>query len=187
MALSFTDPLVADHSFPGVTFYDKAKEEFVGSSGKQIDFENGLTITVPTGVVAPGTSESFKAQASFAPEDVYVLPEGIKSASPAYLISKTGQDLNGEVTMTIAHHVKVATAEDAKQLTILCAESSSETRGSKKIYKFQELTSDNKAHFVTGERHGKLSTSMKHFSLGKLIKVGWKKFKKALPGMTIAR
>lgn len=86
--------------------------------------------------------------------------------------------------MTFAHHVKVATAEDAKQLTILCAEPSSETEGSKKIYKFKELPSD-KVCVVADERNVKLTTGMTGFSLGKLIKVGWKKIKKSLPGIII--
>ena len=103
-----TDPLHQSSTYPNVTFYDEPQEEKFTSSGGHTDFNNGVEVTVPPHVVPPGSTLGVKVQPGFASSDVFVMPEGIQSASPSYLISqrKDSADLNGEITVVMEHHVK---------------------------------------------------------------------------------
>ncbi|XP_064407169.1 ankyrin repeat domain-containing protein 29-like isoform X2 [Halichondria panicea] len=96
-------PLHQTSAHPDVTFYDKPQEKEFTSSGGYADFDNGVEVTVPANAVPAGTSVGIKVQPSLAPNDVFVMPKDIQSASPSYLIS--GEGLNGEVTLSIEHHV----------------------------------------------------------------------------------
>ena len=158
-----------DPSHPNVTFFAEPKEKVFSSSGGHVDFDNGVEITVPPRAVPLETTITVKVQPSFAPSDVFVMPQGIHSASPNYLITRSGSTLNRDVTLTFKHHVKVRNEEDANDLTFLHADSSPSRSDSQlSVYEYKEVP-EAKAEFLPGENTGKLTT--RRFS-NKFVKVG---------------
>ena len=167
-----TDPLFQNPSYPDVTFFDDPQEKVLTSSGGHVDFENGVEITVPPRAVPPRTTISVKAQPIFAPKDVIVMPQGIHSASPSYLITSSGSKLDGDVTLTLEHHVKVSTDDDANHLLFLQADTTPQTSDSASIYEYKEV-SKARAEFLPGETTGRLTTrrlSDKFVKVGRRIK-----------------
>ena len=165
MVLCFTscvDPLHQTSAHPDVTFYDEPEEKEFTSSGGHADFDNGVQVTVPANAVPAGTSVGIKVQPSLASNDVFVIPEGIQSASPSYLIS--GEGLNREVTLSMEHHVRVSTQQEADDLLFLQADSSPKRSGSKSIYQYQEVQRG-RSEFTPGGDTGRLrlSTRLKNF------------------------
>ena len=165
MVLCFTscvDPLHQTSAHPDVTFYDEPQEKEFTSSGGHADFDNGVQVTVPANAVPAGTSVGIKVQPSLASKEVFVMPEGIQSASPSYLIS--GEGLNGEVTLSMEHHVRVSTQQEADDLLFLQADSSPRRSGSKSIYQYQEVQRG-RSEFTPGGDTGRLrlSTRLKNF------------------------
>ena len=157
--VSSTDPLCQTSIYPNITFYDEPQEREFTSSGDHADFDNGVEVTVPPHIVPPGSTVRVKVQPSFAPSDVFVMPEGIQSASPSYFISSdSSADLNGEITVTMEHHVRVSTREEADDLLFLCAHSSPKRSGSQYLYKYQEV-SEGRSEFTPGENKGRLTTT----------------------------
>ncbi len=167
---SGVDPLHQTSSHPDVTFYGEPQEKEFTSSGGHADFENGVEVTVPANVVPLGTSGRIKVQPSFAPKDVFVMPEDIRSVSPSYLIS--GDGLNGEVTLSMEHHVRVSTQEEADDLLFLQADSSPKRSGVNTVYKYQEVVPKGRSEFTPGGNTGKLTLVTR---LKKFLKVGQKK------------
>ena len=168
---SCTDPLLQNPSYPDVTFFDDPQEKVLSSSGCHVDFNNGVEITVPPRAVPPGTTVSVKVQSSFAPKDVFVMPQGIDSASPSYLITN-GSKLDGDVTLTLEHHVKVSTSDDANDLLFLQADTTPQTSDSANVYEYKEVP-EARAEFLPGENTGKLTTgrlSDKFVKVGRRIK-----------------
>ena len=151
------DPLFQKPSYPDVTFFDEPQEKEISSSGGHIDFDVGVEITVPPHAVPPGTTATVKVQPSFAPKDVFVMPQGIQSASPSYLITGCGSEfkVNGDVTLTLEHHVNV-TADDS--LMFLQADAAPIICNSTNVYEYKEVP-ESKAEIVHGENKVKLTTS----------------------------
>ena len=155
----FTDPLCQTSIYPNITFYDEPQEREFTSSGDHADFDNGVEVTVPPLTVPPGSTVRVKVQPGFASKDVFLMPEGILSASPSYLISSEGSaGLNREITVTMEHHVRVSTREEADDLLFLCAHSSPKRSGSQYLYEYQEV-SEGRSEFTPGENKGRLTTS----------------------------
>ena len=172
---SSTDSLHQTTTQPNITFYDEPKEERFTSSGGHADFNNGVQVTVPSHAVPPGSTVGVKVQPAFAPSDVIVMPKGIQSASPSYLISSDGSDgLKGEVTVAMEHHVKVSTREEANDLIFLQADAHPKQLG---VYEYQEV-SEGRSEFTPGENSGRVHLN---FLRKKFIKVG-KKIKKLFGG-----
>ncbi len=163
------DPLHQTFEHPGVTFYDKPQKKEFTSSGGHADFDNGVEVAVPANAVPPGTSVCIKVQPSLAPNDVFVMPEGIQSASPSYFIS--GEGLNGEVTLSMEHHVRVSTQEESDDLIFLQADSSPKRSGSKSVYEYQEVP-QGLSEFTLGGNKGTLTMFTR---LKKFFKIGQKK------------
>ena len=162
------DPLTQNPSYPDVTFFDEPQEKAFYSTGGHADFDNGVEVTVPQGAVPPGTTVSVKVQPSFAPKDVFVMPQGIHSASPSYLITGSDSKLDGDVTLTLEHHVNVSTNDDAKDLLFLQADTTPQTSDSASVYEYKEVP-EVRAEFLPGENSGKLTTrrfSFKFFKIG---------------------
>ena len=106
-----------------------------------------------------------KVQPGFALSDVFVMPEGIQLASPSYHISSDGSaGRNGEITVTMEHHVRVSTSED---LIFLQADP---TPDEGHVYKYQEV-SEGRSEFTPEDSKGRLTT--RHFSK-KFLKIGSK-------------
>ncbi len=162
---SCVDPLHQSSAHPGVTFYDEPQEKKF-TCGGHADFDNGVEVTVPANAVPAGTSVGITVRPSLAPKGVFVLPGGIQSASPSYLIS--GEGLTGEVTLCMEHHVRVSTQEEANDLIFLQADSSPKRSGSKCVYQYQEVL-EGRSEFTPGENTGRLTRrlSKQHF-----LKVG---------------
>ena len=155
---SYTDPLCQTSMYPNITFYDEPQEREFPSIGGHADFDNGVEVTVPPHTVPPGSTVRVKVQPSFAPKDVFVMPEGIWSASPSYLISRdSSADVNGEITVTMEHHVTVPTKEEADSLLFLHAHSSPKRSGSQYLYEYQEV-SEGRSEFTPGGNKGRLTT-----------------------------
>ena len=170
---SSTDPLRQTTTQSNITFYDEPKEETFTSSGGHADFNNGVEVTVPAQAVPQGSTVGVKVQPAFGPSDVTVMPEGIQSASPSYLISSEGSDgLKGEVTVftvTMEHHVKVSTREEADDLVFLQADSHPSQSG---VYQYREV-SDGRSEFTLGGNKGRVrlkSLRKKFIKVGKKIK-----------------
>ena len=109
-----------------------------------------------------------KVHPGFAPSNVFVMPEGIQSASPSYLISYEGS-AGREVTVTMEHHVGVSTREEADDLLFLQADS---TPGEGHVYKYREV-SEGRSEFTLGENTGRLTTrpwSHKFLKIGSKVK-----------------
>ncbi|XP_064389764.1 uncharacterized protein LOC135337740 isoform X2 [Halichondria panicea] len=155
-------PLHQTSAHPDVTFYDEPQEKEFTSSGGHADFDNGVQVTVPANAVPAGTSVGIKVQPSLASNDVFVIPEGIQSASPSYLIS--GEGLNGEVTLSMEHHVRVSTQQEADDLLFLQADSSPKRSGSHSVYEYQEIP-EGRSEFTPGGNTGRLTlgTRLKNF------------------------
>ena len=166
-----TDPLMQNSSYPDVTFFDEPQEKAFSSSGGHTDFDNGVEITVPPHAVPPGTTVSVKVQPSFASKDVFVMPQGTHSASPSYLITGSGSEFDGDVTLTMDHHVNVSTDDDAKDLLFLQAETTPQTSDSAGVYEYKEVP-EARAEFLPGENSGKLT--IRRFSF-KFFKIGLRK------------
>ena len=169
---SSTDPLRQTTTQPNITFYDEPKEETFTSSGGHADFNNGVEVTVPAHAVPPGSTVEVKVQPGFAPSDVIVMPEGIQSASPLYLISSEG--VKGEVTVTMEHHVNVSTREEANALVFLQADSHLTQSG---VYQYREV-SDGRSEFTPGGNKGRVRLKSPR---NKFIKVD-KRIKKLFGG-----
>ncbi len=166
---SCVDPLHQTSTYPDVTFFDEPQEKEFTSSGGHADFDNGVQVTVPANAVPAGTSVGIKVQPSFASKDVFVMPEGIQSASPSYLIS--GEGLTGEVTLSMEHHVRVSTQQEADDLLFLQADSSPKKSGSINVYKYQEVQEGgSKAEFTPGGNTGRLT---RRLSKKQFVKVGF--------------
>ena len=166
--LTLTDPLCKTSTYPGVTFYDEPQEREFPSTGGHADFNNGVEVTVPAKAVPPESTVGVKVQPGFAPSDVFVMPEGIQSASPSYLISNDGSaDRNGEATVTMEHHVRVSTREEADNLIFLQADP---TPREGRVYKYQQV-SEGRSEFTPGENKGRLTT--RHLSQ-RFLKIGSK-------------
>ena len=157
------DPLCQTSTHPKVTFYDEPQEREFPSSGDHTDFNNGVEISVPPEAIPPESTVKVKVQPAFASNDVFVMPEDIQSASPSYLISSSSR--NGEVTVTMEHHVEVTTREEADDLVFLEADP---IPGEGDVYKYQEVT-EGKSEFTPEVRKGKLIT--RHLS-EKFLKIG---------------
>ena len=168
---SCTDPLIQNSSYPDVTFFDEPQEKAFSSSGGHVDFDNGIEITVPPRAVPSGTTVSVKVQPNFAPTDVFVMPQGIHSASPSYLITGSDSKLDGDVTLTMEHHVNVSTNDDAKDLLFLQADTTPQTSDSASVYEYKEVP-EARAEFLPGENSGKLTTRRFPF---KFFKIGLRK------------
>ncbi|XP_064384751.1 uncharacterized protein LOC135333672 isoform X2 [Halichondria panicea] len=155
-------PLHQTSAHPDVTFYDKPQEKEFTSSGGHADFDNGVQMTVPANAVPARTSVVIKVQPSLASNDVFVMPEGIQSASPSYLIS--GEGLNGEVTLRMEHHIRVSTQQEADDLLFLQADSSPKRSGSNSVYEYQEVQKG-RSEFPPGGNTGRLTlgTRLKNF------------------------
>ena len=113
-----------------------------------------------------------KVHPGFAPSDVFVLPEGIQSASPSYLISCEGP-AGREVTVTMEHHVEVSSREEADDLLFLQADT---TPGEGRVYKYREV-SEGRSEFTLGENTGRLTMrhlSEKFFRIGSKVKKWFK-------------
>ncbi len=159
---SCVDPLHKTSAHPDVTFYGEPQEKEFTSSGGHADFDNGVQVTVLANAVPAGTSVSIKVQPSLAPKDVFVMPEGIQSASLSYLIS--GEGLNREMTLSMEHHVRVSTQQEADDLLFLQADSSPKRSGSHSVYEYQEIPKG-RSEFSPGGNTGRLTlgTRLKNF------------------------
>ena len=163
------DPLFQTPTHPGVTFYDKPVEKQFTSSGGHVDFDNGVTMSVPASSVSAGATGLVSVQPCLAPRGVFVLPEGVVSASPSYLIS--GEGISGEVTLDMEHHVQVNSREEANELSFLEADSSpTRSCDSEPVYRYKEVPK-NRAEFTPGENKGKLKVVTQ---LKKFFKIGLK-------------
>ena len=158
--------------------YDEPQKRKFTSSGGHADFDNGLEVTVPPNTVQPGSAVEIRVQPSFAPKDTFVMPQDVQSASPTYLFSSENSScLNGEVTVTMEHHVEVSTKEEANDLLFLEADSSPKRSASGCTYQFQEVK-EGRSEFTPGENKGRLTTK---YLTKKFFKVGLRaKFKKWL-------
>ena len=168
ISLIWTDPLCQTLAYPKVTFYDEPQEREFPSTGGHADFNNGIEVTVSPQAIPPGSTVGIKVQPGFAPSDVFLMPEGIQSASPSYLISSddlAGQ--NGEVTINMEHHVRVSTKEEADDLLFLQADP---TPSEGHVYKYREV-SEGRPEFIPGENKGKLTTKQ---LATKFLKIGSK-------------
>ncbi len=164
----YIDPLLQATTHFGVTFYDKPVKKQFTSSGGHADFDNGVEVTVPASAVLAGATASIAVQPSLAPRGVFVLPEGVVSASPSYLIS--GEGVSGEVTLDMEHYVKVSSHEDADNLSFLEADSSPTRSGDSGLaYRYKEVPKD-RTEFTPRENKGRLKLVTRVKKL--FIKVG---------------
>ena len=160
---TLTDPLYQTSAYPGVTFYDEPQKREFPSTGGHVDFNNGVEVTVPSNAVLPESTVEITVQPCFAPSDVFVMPKGIQSASPSYLIScYSSTGLNREVTVTIEHHVRDSTREE---IVFLQADP---TPGEEGVYKYWEV---DKSVFTPSEYKGRLDIGQWS---AKLLKIGLK-------------
>ena len=122
---------------------------------------NGVEVTVFPNTIPPNSTLKVKVQPAFASSNVFVVPKGFNSASPAYLISC---NQNVTITVTMEHHARACTS---KRLTFLQANS---TPNDGQAYKYEEvLESEGRSEFISGENKGRLANG--HVS-GKFLKVG---------------
>ena len=167
----FTDPLLETAMHPNVTFFAEPQQRDFTSSGGHADFDNGVEVTVLPDTVPSGSTMGIRIQPGFAPSDVFVMPNGIRSASPSYLISEDDTaNPDGELTVTMEHHVTVSTREEANDLLFLQANSSPKVSGLNNVYEYQEVP-EGRAFFMPGRNKGRLTTKPKHISR-KFLKVG---------------
>ena len=166
---SYTDPLHHSLIHPNVTFCEEPQVKKFTSSGGKADFDNGVEVTVPPNAVQAGSAVEIKVQPSLAPKDTFVMPQDVQSASPSYLFSsESSSNLDREVTVSMEHHIRVLTREEADNLLFLEADSSPKRSASGCTYQFEEVK-EGRSEFTPGENKGRLTT--KHVSR-KFFKIG---------------
>ncbi len=170
---SCVDPLHQYPEYPGVTFHDPPVERQFNSSGEHADFNNGVEVIVPAGAVSSSDWDTVNitVQPSFVDQHVFVLPEGIVSASPSYLITMEG--MTGNVTVIIEAHVSITSREDADNLCFLEADSSPTRSGDRSVYKYSEVPKNN-TEFSPGKNKGRLTLSVAVIRIKKFFKIGRK-------------
>ena len=165
-----TDPLHQTSTYPDVTFYGEPQEKKFTSSGGHASYDNGIEVSVPSNAVPPGSTVSIKVQPSLAPKDVFIMPEGIQSASPYLISPDSPTSLNRAMTITMEHHVRVTTRKEADNLVFLQADSSPKRSASGCVYQYQEVK-EGRPEFIPGDCRGRLT--VKRF-FRKFLKVGTK-------------
>ena len=99
------------------------------------------------------------------------MPQDIRSASPSYFITGSNSELDGDMTLSLEHHVKLNTDDDAKDLLFLQADATPQSSDSASVYEYKEVP-DVREEFHAGENRGQLTT--RQFSF-KFFKVGFRK------------
>ncbi len=132
-----------------------------------------VTVSVTASAMSAEATGLVSVQPCLAPKSVFVLPEGVVSASPSYLIS--GKGISGEVILEMEHHVQVSSREEADKLSFFEAElSPTRSSDSEPVYRYKEVPKD-RTEFTPGENKGRLklvTRLMKFFKIGRKRKLG---------------
>ena len=84
----------------------------------------------------------------------FILPDGYKPASPAYLIQPiTKGKLQNNVIVHIQHYVSQESKEDCEDMAFLVAGTTPKYRESNPVYAFQKIEGEDGA-FNVGDRFG---------------------------------
>ena len=174
----FSDPLIKNPSFPDVTFLGEPLVKGLTCDGEHHDFQNGIEITIPPCAVRQDSTCSISVQPSFAPGDVFSLPRDVVSASPSFLVSGTGDELEKEIALSMEHSVKVADEQDAQDLLFLQASATPKvSANAKTVYEFKEVA-DLKSEFKSTGNKGKLSITRRLSE--RFLKIGFRKRRKSI-------
>ena len=133
----------AGDKYPGMVFFDEAKQEVITSEGRKLDYEEemGVSLLVPEKCLKDDEQLDVVIQVSFS--GTYAGPEELEPVSPAYLVRTTGEgvQLQKDLTLRIQHIACLEEEEDSKGLVVLKASSAPSYRGPifGPIYVFHEM------------------------------------------------
>ena len=135
--------------------FEPLNQVTITSEGGEINLKDeiGVTITIPRN--SSDKDEQVNLATGFSGS--CEIPEGMESASPAYLIKTTNEvEFNEPVDVTLQHTSNLQTAEDCKEMVILEA-SCITHEDSNSILSFEKIDNSSGAvSFSPGERHGRL-------------------------------
>ena len=148
LATSFSGPCEMPEGVESVS-------QIITSKGGEINLKDeiGATLSIPRNSTAKDERVNFSTGFSGLCE----MPEGVESASPAYLIKTTNEvEFKKPVDVTLQHTSNLQTAEDCKEMMILEA-SCITHEDSDSILSFEKIDNSSGAvSFSPGERHGRL-------------------------------
>ena len=128
------------------------RQETITSKGGEINLkeEIGVTLSIPR------NSTTKEEQVNFVTgfRGTCEMPEGVGSASPAYLIKTTNEvEFRENIDMTLQHTSNLQTVDDCEEMMFLKASTTSEDSDS--ILSFEIIDSAD-VKFIPGERHGSI-------------------------------
>ena len=98
----------------------------------------------------------------------FILPDGYKPASPAYLIRPiTKGKLQNHVIVHIEHYVSLESKEDCEDMAFLVAGTTPKYRESNPVYAFRKIEGEDGA-FNVGDRFG--TFALKSFNLIQVVR-----------------
>ena len=168
----FSGPLITNPSFPDVTFLGEPQVKSLSCNEDHHDFQNGIELTIPPCAIRQDSTCSISVQSSFAPESVFSLPRDVVPASPSFLISGTGDELEKEITLSMEHNVKLTDEQDTQDLLFLQARATPKISNAKTVYEFEEVA-DLKSEFKSTENKGRLSITRRLSE--RFLKIGFRK------------
>lgn len=111
-----------EDEFPGVSFYESARQVSITSEETTIDFENelGLSLSIPENAVDEGEIINLVVRPAFS--GPFAGHEDMEPVSPAYLVRPSKEvSLKKDMVVRIQHNASLATMEDCQDLVFLTA------------------------------------------------------------------
>ena len=150
-------------------FYKTPVSLHITSSGATMDHlhDLGISISVPEGSLS-SAEESLDLHVRACFHGPFRLPNGYRSASPAYLITHSRKiDFQKDITIRMHHHARLAGEEDCANMSFLSASSTPEYgESSCPVYTFRKMHRS-KMVFTPGELVGEIL--LRHFCLLKAV------------------
>jgi hypothetical protein len=129
-----------DPELPGVIWSEPQIRETVSPEGGEICLEKRIGVSLSISRNSVIEDEDLIIQPSFS--GPFEMPEGIESASPAYLI-KTAKEVEfkKDVDVRLQHNTDLRTEEDCKAMVLLQASSTPTYKGRdpSPVYEFEEI------------------------------------------------
>lgn len=125
---------------PGVILSEPQRQETVSPDGGEIKLEKEIGVSLSISRNSVDIDEDLIIQPSFC--GPFEMPDGIESASPAYLIKTANEvEFKKDVDVKLQHNADLRTEEDCKDMVLLQASSTPTYKGRdpSPVYEFEEI------------------------------------------------
>lgn len=124
--------------FPGIILSEPRRRETISPEGREIDLGDKIGVSLSISRNSVVEDEDLIIQPSFC--GPFEMPDGVESASPAYLIKTTNEvEFKRDVDVKLQHNALLRTEEDCKGMVLLQASSTPTYRDSSPVYEFEEI------------------------------------------------